>query len=146
MPTYSFLDVSASIVGPGGAITLGNTGGVSEEGITVSMNEDKGTMTIGADGTGMHSLHAGKAGTISVSLLKTSAANALLSAMYDLQTASSSLYGQNTITVTNTQGDISTGRQAAFKKRPNLKYAKDGGMNVWDFNVIAIDGFLGTYL
>ncbi len=109
------------------------------------MNEDKDTMTIGADGTPMHSLHAGKAGTISVSLLKTSSANALLSAMYDLQTVSSSLHGQNVITVMNAQGDISTGRVAAFKKRPDLKYAKDGGMNVWAFNVGLIDGFLGTY-
>jgi hypothetical protein len=139
------LDVTASIVGPGGAISLGNGAGASEEGITVVMNEDKDTMTIGADGTPMHSLHAGKAGTISVSLLKTSSANALLSAMYDLQTVSSSLHGQNVITVMNAQGDISTGRVAAFKKRPDLKYAKDGGMNVWAFNVGLIDGFLGTY-
>ncbi len=139
------MDVTASIVGPGGAISLGNGAGASEEGITVVMNEDKDTMTIGADGTPMHSLHAGKAGTISVSLLKTSSANALLSAMYDLQTVSSSLHGQNVITVMNAQGDISTGRVAAFKKRPDLKYAKDGGMNVWAFNVGLIDGFLGTY-
>jgi hypothetical protein len=36
------------------------------------MTEAKNTMTVGADGEVMHSLHAGKSGTITVTLLKTS--------------------------------------------------------------------------
>ena len=70
MSTYSFLDFSASIVGPGGAFDLGYGSGNAEEGVTVAMLEAKNTMTIGADGTPMHSLHAGKSGTITVTLLK----------------------------------------------------------------------------
>ena len=50
--TYSFLDVNAGIVGPGGAFSLGNGAGVSDEGITVAASEDIGAMTIGADGSG----------------------------------------------------------------------------------------------
>jgi hypothetical protein len=65
MSTYSFLDVSASLAGPTGLV--GGYGSANaEEGITVTMTEAKNTMTIGADGEVMHSLHAGKSGTITV--------------------------------------------------------------------------------
>lgn len=55
MGAYSFADVTASIDGPGGNFAL--TGGAAEEGIKVEMAEDKNTMTAGADGEVMHSLH-----------------------------------------------------------------------------------------
>ncbi|HHD9887370.1 TPA: phage protein [Yersinia enterocolitica] len=64
MSTYSFMDVTASITGVGGSFDLGYGAAVAEEGITTSMIENKNTMTIGADGEGMHSLHAGKGGTV----------------------------------------------------------------------------------
>ena len=144
--TYSFLNVQATIVGPGGAFNIGQGAGISEEGITIERANDKGTMTIGADGTGMHSLHADKSGTLTVRLLKTSQQNAKLMAMYDLQTASSTLYGQNVITVTDTGSGDSTGcRGVGFKKAPTITYAKEGQMMEWAFNAIAIDSVLGTY-
>jgi hypothetical protein len=146
MSTYSFLNVQATIAGPGGAFNIGQGSGVSEEGITIERGSDKGTMTIGADGTGMHSLHADKSGTVTVRLLKTSPQNAKLMAMYDLQTASSVLYGQNVITITDTGSSDSTGcRGVGFKKAPTLTYAKEGQMMEWQFNAIAIDSLLGTY-
>jgi hypothetical protein len=146
MATYSFLDVSAAIVGPGGGFNLGSGAGVAEEGISVRMIEDKNTMQIGADGTGQHSLHAGKAAAVEVTVLKTSPVNAQLRIMYDLQTASSSLHGKNTITVVNSEsGDVSTCTQCAFKKLPDLKYSKDAGTNVWAFDVVAVNGFMGIY-
>lgn len=143
---YSFLDVQATIVGPGGAFNLGNGAGNAEEGIETEMVEDKNTMTIGADGTPMHSLHAGKGGTVTVRLLKTSPVNAKLQAMYDLQSQSSSLWGQNVISINNTaSGDNIGCRYVAFKKSPKNTYAKDGGMNEWVFDAGAIDSVLGTY-
>ncbi len=39
------------------------------------MGGPKNTMTIGADGEVMHSLHADKSGTVTVNLLKTSPTN-----------------------------------------------------------------------
>lgn len=144
--TYSFLNVQATIVGPGGSFNIGQGAGIAEEGITVERANDKGTMTIGADGTGMHSLHADKSGTVTVRLLKTSPQNAKLMAMYDLQTADSRLYGQNVITITDTGSNDSTGcRGVGFKKAPTLTYAKEGQMMEWSFNAIAIDSVLGTY-
>lgn len=49
-------------------------------------------MTVGADGEVMHSLHAGKSGTITVTLLKTSPVNKKLSLMYNAQSQSSATW------------------------------------------------------
>lgn len=144
--TYSFINIQATIVGPGGSFNIGQGAAIAEEGITVDINGDKDTMTIGADGIGMHSLHADKSGTVSVRLLKTSPTNSKLMAMYDLQTASSTLHGENVITITDTGSGDSTGcRGVAFKKKPTLVYAKDGQLMEWQFNAIAIDSVLGVY-
>lgn len=143
--TYSFLDVQATIVGIGGPISLGNGAGAAEEGITIAYAEDKNTMVIGADGDVMHSLHAGKSGTATVRLLKTSPTNAKLAAMYAVQTISSAAHGQNVLSVTDTaRGDAMVCRHVAFKKFTGLTYAKDAGMNEWAFDVGKIDGLLGT--
>jgi hypothetical protein len=147
MATYSFQDNNASIVGPGGVFQLAGDGaGNSEEGITITMVEDKNKMDIGAGGETQHSLHAGNAATAEVSLLKTSAVNALLSVMYDLQKSSSSLWGGNVITITNLEsGDIVTCQLCAFKKLPVNAYKKDAGNNVWAFDCGSVQGVLGVY-
>lgn len=145
MSTYSFLDVVASLVGPGGAVNLGQGAAASEEGITVDPAEDIDTMTIGADGTPMHSLHANKSGTVTVRLLKTSPVNQKLMQMYAFQTASGSNHGQNTISIGNTSTqDSITCQQVAFKRAPTIAYAKEGGMNEWVFNAGIIDRTLGA--
>lgn len=147
MSTYSFFDVNASITGPGGSIPLGYGAGVSEEGITVEMMEDKDTMTIGADGTPQHSLHAGRGGTVTVRLLKSSPTNGLLSAMYDLQTISSALHGFNVVVINNAQsGDIITCTDVGFRKAPNVVYAKEGQFMEWPFNAGVVVSLLGTGL
>lgn len=146
MATYSFIDVNATLVGPTGVINLGYGAGASEEGISINAAGDKNTMMIGADGEGMHSLHADKSGAITVRLLKTSPTNAKLMAMYDAQTISSQLHGQNVITVTNSKsGDVTVGRECAFKKKPDLSYKKDGDIVEWSFDAIKIDTILGTF-
>lgn len=134
MSTYSFLDVNASISGPGGNFQLGSGAGAAEEGISSAMVEEKNTMTIGADGRIMHSLHAGKGGKFTVRLLKTSPTNALLSQMYKLQSQSSATWGQNVITINDVaRGDVIELTDAAFVKHPDLAYSKDGNSNEWEF-------------
>ncbi len=145
MKTYSFLDVNAGFVGPGAVISLGQGSASAEEGITIEPEEDINTMTIAADGEGMHSLHANKSGTITVRLLKTSPVNGMLSAAYNFQTASGANHGQNTLTIANSNtGDVVTCQQVAFKRGVPLTYAKDGGMNEWTFHAVKIDRILGT--
>ena len=143
--TYSLLDVSASIVGPGGVISLGAGAGVADEGLSIDPTGDIGGMLVGADGSGQHSLYGDKSGRITLRLLKTSPTNAALAAMYAFQTASASAFGQNTLVITdNNRGDVITCRQVAFAKAPPLQYAKEAGLMEWEFNAVIIDRALGA--
>lgn len=145
MATYSFLDVHAALVGPGGAVNLGKGAANSEEGITIEATEDVDTMTIGADGTPMHSLHADRSGSVTVRLLKTSPVNQQLAQMYAFQTADSASHGQNTISIANNRtNDVISCQQVAFRKAPSLTYAKEGGTVEWQFNAGIIDRILGA--
>ncbi|EFN5562448.1 DUF3277 family protein [Escherichia coli] len=146
MATYSFLDVTASLTGPTGVIDLGQGSANSEEGITVAMGGNKNTMTIGADGEVMHSLHADKSGTITVTLLKTSPVNKKLSLAYNAQSQSPATWGNNVIVIRNTaSGDISTARSCAFQKQPDFNNAKEGGTVAWVFDCGKIDQLLGEF-
>lgn len=144
--TYSFIDVSASLTGPTGSIDLGCGSANSEEGITVAMTETKNTMTVGADGEVMHSLHAGKSGTITVTLLKTSPVNKKLSLMYNAQSLSSPTWGNNVIVIRNkVSGDTTTARSCAFQKQPDHANAKVGNTVSWVFDCGKIDQLLGEF-
>lgn len=145
MATYSFQDVVAAISGVGGSINLAAGAGVAEEGITIESMEDKSVMTIGADGAGMHSLVANEASSVTIRLLKTSPVNKQLQEMYNQQTKSSANHGKNTITVRDAvRGDNITLTEVAFKKRPIVTYAKEGGLMEWTFDAIKTTAVLGS--
>jgi len=145
MATYSFLDIVAAIIGPGGSFNIGAGAAVAEEGITIEAVNDKSTMLIGADGSGVHSLMADESSTVTVRLLKTSPVNAQLMNMYNLQTTSAALHGRNTISVRDTaRGDVITLTDAAFKKRPNIEYAKESAIVEWTFDAIRASVVLGV--
>ena len=145
MSTYSFLNISATIAGPGLVANLAAGAQAAEEGITIEAIDDKDVMTIGADGQGMHSLIASNAATITVRLLKTSPINSLLMIAYDLQSASSAVWGQNVITITDSARlDATVIQSVAFKKKPTITYAKEGGMMEWAFQGIAATSILGA--
>ncbi len=143
---YSFLDNQATLSGPGAsAIPLGAGAAVAEEGITIDFVEDKDTMHVGADGETVHSLHATRAATATVRLLKTSPTNALLSAMYAYQASSSLFWGQNTLLVANSAlGDLYDCQEVAFAKFPSNTWAKDAGFLEWRFNVAKCYPTLGA--
>jgi len=137
MAAYSFLDVLCTIAGPGGTISIGQQeAGVADEGISVSYMEDKNTMVVGADGTPMHSLHAGMGGTCHIRLQKTSPVNNQLQQMFDYQRMSAAYWGQNTIKIDNfVEGDNVTCQLAAFKKEPDFANPKIAGTCEWIFDV-----------
>lgn len=146
MPSYSFTNVTASITGPGGAFSLGSGVGNAEEGITIAPAGDKNVMVVGADGSAAHSLRADKSAKVTVRLMKTSPVNAQLSALYDAQSLSSRLWGNNTITVVDTaSGDTHTLRSVAFSKRPDENYATEMGTMEWVFDAGYYDAVLGVY-
>ena len=96
--------------------------------------------------TVMHSLHADKSGTITVTLLKTSPVNKKLSLAYNAQSQSSATWGNNVIVIRNTaSGDISTARSCAFQKQPDFNNAKEGGTVAWVFDCGKIDQLLGEF-
>jgi hypothetical protein len=140
---YSFLDVNASISGPGGSFSIKDAG-LSDEGISVSQTSDKNTMMVGAAGDGMHSLRASTAVRVTISLLKTGIGNAQLNELYRHQMTSSAYWGQNTITITNAvTGDSIMLTGCAFVKQTDLGYKTEGGLNVWAFDCIASQQILG---
>ena len=101
-------------------------------------------MTMGADGSVMHSHHCSKACTVTIKLLKTSPINAILRAMYNVQDRGSKNWGKNTITLVNTKsGDAETIQGAAFVKLPENAWAKEGNILEWQFHGAINSGLLG---
>ena len=146
MATYSFMDVAATIIGPGGSVDLGYGAATAEEGISIAYTEDKNLMTVGADGKVMHTLRCGNSGTVTVSLLKTSPTAKKLQKMFNIQKLSASVWGVNTITIQQTAAkDKIVCLFCAFVKVPDTSYAKDGDVLQWAFHAgeIAVDR--GTY-
>lgn len=145
MASYSFNDVNATFAGAGGSAILGAGAGSSKEGITCEFLDDKDSMLIGADGSGVHSMRASKAGRVTVRLLKSSPWNAVLAAMYNAQTLSTRLWGKNVLTVTNLvtlDNYVCTG--VAFQKMPSVTWAEDANYNEWTFLAIHMDPILGA--
>ncbi|WP_269914798.1 phage structural protein [Acinetobacter sp. HY1485] len=146
MSTWSFMDTHATLASDDGTIDLGYGAAVAEEGITVAMLDNKNTMTIGADGEGMHALHASKAGTVTVRLLKTSPTNAKLMNLYNVQQQSAKKWGKNSFTLNNpSAGDNVSATKLAFQKAPDYNAAKEGQTVEWVFDAIKIDMKLGSY-
>lgn len=143
--TYSFRNFTCRLTGPGGDIDLGYGAAVADEGVSFEQAEDKNTMMTGADGRGMHSLHAANHGTVIVRLLKTSPTNKKLMDLYNYQKSSSALWGQNTIVGRDSvRGDYVSASQAAFKRIGPRTYAKDANIMEWPFDAINIESELGN--
>ena len=142
--TWSYLDLIGSITSPVGSFALTNAGSSEDGSIKISFVGDKNVMQIGADGFPMHSLQATKGAMISLSYLKTSPINQKLNKLFNLQTVSSALHGQNVITFQNpVSGDAITGTFCAFKKHPDVDYDAKGASLVWAFDVGILDVSLG---
>jgi hypothetical protein len=140
--TYSFGDVQAAITGPGGTFSL-STGGVTNEGLTLSFNE-RVTTVWGADGEWMHSLHVAKGGSIVLRYLKTSPTNAFLSSMFNFDSLSSANTGQNVISLSDpARGDNWIAQGCAFTKPADVNYGTEGGVIEWRFSCGQLDGVYG---
>lgn len=134
MSTYSFLSVAASIVGPGLAAQIGSTSGAAKDGLSTEFDEDKTTVTTGADGDIMTSLRASQTGKIVVRLLKTSPINAVLSQAYNFQRLNPGSWGQmNLRVVDKARGDVVTGTQMAFVRFPSNTWSEEGNTLEWSF-------------
>lgn len=145
MATYSFQNVTATLVGSG-VVNFGYGAGNAKEGITVEPNEDINAMYIGADGEGMHSLKSNKSGTVTIRLMRTSPQNAQLQLLFNAQTLSSSLHGNNVITIRDKgNNEVCVCRNCAFKRVASRNYAEEGQIQEWTFDCIKIDFITGEY-
>ncbi len=144
--TYSFIDTFVTMVGPGFAsFDLGYGSAAAEEGISIEMSEDKTTMMIGADGSPMPILHAGKGGLVTLRYLKNSPTNLSLSAIYNAQSLNSANWGQNVIVIKqNNSQDVITCSTVAFQRLPRLAYGKEAGINEWPMICGKIDMMLAA--
>lgn len=143
---YSFLDVQVSIKGPMGQFDIASAG-VSDESVRIAMSGDKNTMTVGANGSVMHSLRASKAARVTISLLKTGIGNAMMSDLYNRQAVSAAYWGQNILTITNpVSGDAITASAGAFVKQSDIAYSAEAGLNVWAFDFGEVAEVLGNGL
>jgi hypothetical protein len=142
--TYAFADVSCILSGPGIIVQLGNGGGPSDEGITFEAIEERDRMTIGADGSGFHTLISSRAARILVRLQKTSPSNATLQQALNYQSASSLFWGKNIFSVSNPiTGDKANGFGVAFGKQPGNAWAKDPNIIEWEFMAIRATQTMG---
>ena len=142
--SYSFADVHGLIAGPFCSILLGNDSGSSEEGISVESLDERTKMTIGADGSGMHSLIQNRAARIIARFLKTSPQNAALQLALNAQSSSSLFWGQNVINVSNpVTGDALVAVGCAFGKQPGNLWAKDANIIEWEFYAIRATQTMG---
>lgn len=134
---YSFADVQGLLLGPSCSIVLGTGSGSAEEGISFEALDERTRMTIGADGSGMHSLIQNRAARIMARFLKASPTNAALQQALAVQSSSSLLWGQNTLALSNpVTGDAMTASGVAFGKQPSNLWAKDANIIEWEFYAI----------
>ncbi len=137
MAAYSFLQVSASIIGPGLTTEIGSSAGAAKEGLSTAFDEDKSTVMTGADGSIMTSLRATQTGHIIIRLLKTSPINAVLNQAYNFQRTSAANWAQNVIRVVDkARGDVVSGRQMCFVKHADNVWAEEGNILEWSFQGI----------
>lgn len=131
---YGFQSITANIAGAGGETDLAYGAGAAEEGITIEPYQDQSTVEIGADGFMAHSLSASTAHTITARLSKVAPGNRILQLMANLQQVSPALNGKNIITLRDTlNGNVILCEFVAFTKYTPLNYAKDAGINEWQF-------------
>lgn len=146
MPTYAFQKVNGTYLGPTGKIDLAQGAAVAEEGITIEAAGDKNTMTIGADGKGMHSMHADKSGKVTLRYLKTSPTNQKLQLAYDAQQLDPALWGKGVIQIGIADtGESTACLECAFKKKPTIEYKKEGEFIAWEFDTTQIETILGNF-
>lgn len=143
---YSFLNALAGYTDSlGNLIDLSAGNGIAEEGITVEYEEDKVTITYGADGDFMYSLHAASGGTVTVRCLKTSQLNYQLSRLYIATSNGSAVVGTGTITGGDAQrGDSFTAIGCQLRRHAATTMAKEGGTNEWVFMVGKLSVKLGV--
>jgi hypothetical protein len=109
-------------------------------------DEDAWTLTVGNSGTGARSRNPVLSGTITITLLAHSPANALLQAIYDVDRLTGEGVGEFLVKDRSTLTGLCAARSCWIQKSPDWTRAKELGTVVWvlrsDVLLIKQDGLI----
>lgn len=135
---YDFTEVAANLVG----IPI-DSGFAPGTGIAIKRNPGF-TFVRGADGQVTRSKTNDKTAEIRFTLLQSASANALLSALYNLDLASNNGAGVGPISIRDKQGlSLHFGAHAWIAQAPDAEYAQEATNREWVIHVADLDGFDG---
>lgn len=138
LKTYDFSQVSVIL----GGITL--SGFHEGTPVKVAYDEDAFSLLIGADGDGARSKTNNRSGTITFSLLQTSAANAQLSALHALDIAGKNGDGVVPLLIKDNSGfSLHTAQTAWIKKFADATYGRDTEVREWTIQTDNLDSLIG---
>lgn len=142
---YTFLNAIAGYTDSlGNMLDFSAGNGVAEEGMTIEWDEDKVSITRGADGDWMYNLHAASGGIFTIRALRTSPLNYYLSNIYTKTTAGGATVGTGIIT----GGDVQRGESfncvgCQIRRHSAFTSAKEGPGLEWVFLVGKLSAKLG---
>lgn len=100
--------------------------GLSTDGVTISMAEDFGERTVGADGRSLWSEYMSENGTVTISIMSNSPAYAFFTALQNAQRITGTK-GRDSITIANTDfNEAFTCADVAIQSIGEVKYDKAG--------------------
>lgn len=124
---YSAADVTVNF----GAINI-ESGRGDDEFVSIEQDEENFTYKAGVDGEGTRSETKNRKTRVTLTLMQTSAANDLLSAVHELDKKTSGGAGVVPLIVRDRSGtQVFTSAEAWIVKPPDQKYAKEAGTRVW---------------
>ncbi|HCU25438.1 MAG TPA: DUF3277 domain-containing protein [Deltaproteobacteria bacterium] len=112
--------------------------------VNVDRNEDMYTLQIGADGEGVRSKSNNRSGTVTFSLLQSSASNEILSAFAKADELSNS--GVFPLLIKDTSGtSIYAAEMAWIKKIASSEFGNEAGAREWAIETDRLEAFVGKH-
>lgn len=100
--------------------------------VSVDQNEDSFTLAVGSDGEGARSKNNNRSATITFTLLQTSASNAALAALHNLDILSANGDGIGPVLVKDNSGNsLYTADKAWVRKPPTAEFGREVGSREW---------------
>ena len=134
----------ASVVITWGSLTI--SGFAPDTFCNVERAEDSVTTTVGADGFGTHTINRNRSGTVTVTLMQSSATNTALSRLANLDEISGTVSYPLTVRDLRSDATLCVAHSAKIKKQPASSFAKELGAREWAFTSIRIDMSTGGNL
>ena len=139
MKVYSAAEITVNV----GGLSI-DSGRGDDEFCEISKAEDTFTYKAGVDGEGTRSESKNSLHKVKLTLMKTSAGNAILSAIHNGDIAVPGGAGIVPILIRDRQGtSLFTSAEAWITKIPDTKYAKEAGTVEWMFDVHNPTSFVG---